>query len=153
MTEIDILPLHGSASRLTRPEGQGKAPGDVETLEEPNNRLSTTCGRRQNGASVLQLNPNGDSGRRGIHPWQLICINFKSASRAGLLCNFLWPFVPAALAVRCQSNDLNQDHLEPYSKLLIRYDGGSPHSRVHPRLLGHDTMCQPRWVCRTGARS
>lgn len=46
--------------------------------------------------------PAGESGRRGFHPWKFLKINFKSASRASTLCNVLWPFVPAALAVRCE---------------------------------------------------
>ncbi|KAI9901513.1 hypothetical protein N3K66_003330 [Trichothecium roseum] len=47
----------------------------------------------------------GESGRRGFHPWQFLKINFRSASRASTLCNVLWPFVPAALAVRYSMAD------------------------------------------------
>ncbi|KAG9257337.1 Sodium/calcium exchanger protein-domain-containing protein [Emericellopsis atlantica] len=50
--------------------------------------------------SRLALNPEGESGRRGFHPGHFFRINFRSTSRASTLCNILWPFVPAALAVR-----------------------------------------------------
>lgn len=48
------------------------------------------------------LSPDGESGRRGFHPWHFLRINFRSASRVSRLCNILWPFVPAALVVRCK---------------------------------------------------
>ncbi|KAL2206628.1 Ca2+ transporter [Sarocladium strictum] len=46
------------------------------------------------------IQPAGESGRRGFHPWKFLRISFRSASRASLVCNVLWPVVPAALAVR-----------------------------------------------------
>lgn len=46
------------------------------------------------------IKPAGESGRRGFHPIHFSKISFRSTSRASLLCNFLWPFVPAAIAVR-----------------------------------------------------
>lgn len=51
----------------------------------------------------LQVKPQGESGRSGVHPWHFLRISFKSACRASTLCSMLWPIVPAALAVRCKS--------------------------------------------------
>lgn len=51
----------------------------------------------------LKIKPQGESGRRGVHPWHFFRISFKSACRASTLCSVLWPVVPAALAVRCKS--------------------------------------------------
>ncbi|KAH6899050.1 hypothetical protein B0T10DRAFT_601932 [Thelonectria olida] len=46
------------------------------------------------------IRPAGESGRSGFHPIHFTHISFKSTSRASLVCNFLWPVVPAAIAVR-----------------------------------------------------
>lgn len=54
-------------------------------------------------APKLKVKPQGESGRRGVHPWHFFRISFKSACRASTLCSLLWPVVPAALAVRCKS--------------------------------------------------
>ncbi len=51
----------------------------------------------------LKVKPQGESGRRGVHPWHFFRISFRSACRASALCSLLWPVVPAALAVRCKS--------------------------------------------------
>ncbi|OAA80826.1 Ca2+/H+ antiporter [Akanthomyces lecanii RCEF 1005] len=48
----------------------------------------------------LKVKPQGESGRRGVHPWHFFRISFRSACRASALCSLLWPVVPAALAVR-----------------------------------------------------
>jgi Ca2+:H+ antiporter len=48
----------------------------------------------------LNVKPAGESGRRGINPLLFLRIAFRSSCRASMLCNLLWPVVPAALAVR-----------------------------------------------------
>lgn len=48
------------------------------------------------------IKPAGESGRRGFHPWKFLRISFRSTSKASLVCNVLWPIVPAAIAVRCE---------------------------------------------------
>jgi Ca2+:H+ antiporter len=57
-------------------------------------------GEKPRTSSPRGIQPAGESGRRGFHPWHFLRISFRSASRASLLCNLLWPVVPAALAVR-----------------------------------------------------
>ncbi|KAG4033221.1 hypothetical protein MFRU_005g02340 [Monilinia fructicola] len=46
------------------------------------------------------IQPDGESGRRGIHPFHFFRICWASTSDASRLVNILWPVVPAALAVR-----------------------------------------------------
>jgi len=53
-----------------------------------------------NGHRVTKnVHPDGESGRRGFHPLHFFKILWKSSSRASMLCNLLWPFVPAAFAL------------------------------------------------------
>ncbi|KAF1813234.1 putative vacuolar cation/proton exchanger 2 [Eremomyces bilateralis CBS 781.70] len=45
------------------------------------------------------IKPEGESGRRGVHPWKFLKICFQGSCQAGMVMNFLWPVVPAAIAV------------------------------------------------------
>lgn len=42
---------------------------------------------------------DGESGRRGIHPWKFLKICFRSSCTLSKFVNILWPFVPAAFAL------------------------------------------------------
>jgi Ca2+:H+ antiporter len=46
------------------------------------------------------IQPEGESGRRGIHPFHFLKICWRSSSRASRVVNVLWPIVPAAIVVR-----------------------------------------------------
>ena len=52
------------------------------------------------------INPEGESGRRGIHPVKFIKICCRSSSVISKLVNVLWPFVPAAIAIYFARRDL-----------------------------------------------
>ncbi|MCJ1258229.1 hypothetical protein MMC24_006060 [Lignoscripta atroalba] len=53
-----------------------------------------------NGDLVAKgVHPDGESGRRGIHPWLFLKICFRSTCTASKWVNVLWPFVPAAIAI------------------------------------------------------
>ena len=53
-----------------------------------------------NGHKVTKgIHPDGESGRKGIHPWQFLKICFRSSSTTSKFVNILWPFVPAAIAI------------------------------------------------------
>lgn len=56
--------------------------------------------KQQKDPRAPWIRPAGESGRSGFHPIHFAHISFKSTSRASLVCNFLWPVVPAAIAVR-----------------------------------------------------
>ena len=54
-----------------------------------------------NGHKITKgIHPDGESGRIGVHPLHFLKICFRSSSTASKYVNFLWPFVPAAIAVR-----------------------------------------------------
>lgn len=75
-------------------------------------RRRGTESKEGGGSSSRFIQSAGESGRRGFHPWKFFRISFRSASRASLVCNVLWPVVPAALAVRCKSCDRpDGDHM------------------------------------------
>lgn len=57
--------------------------------------------RNHNGHKVTKgIRPQGESGRSGIHPLHFLKICWRSSSRLCMYANVLWPFVPAAIAVR-----------------------------------------------------
>jgi Ca2+:H+ antiporter len=45
------------------------------------------------------VQPDGESGRRGFHPWHFLRICFRSSSTASKWTNLLWPFTVAALVL------------------------------------------------------
>lgn len=53
-----------------------------------------------NGHQVTRgIHPDGESGRKGVHPWKFLKTTFRSSSLASKFVNILWPFVPAAIAI------------------------------------------------------
>lgn len=53
-----------------------------------------------NGHLVTRgIHPDGESGRKGMHPWKFLKITFRSSSLVSKFVNILWPFVPAAIAI------------------------------------------------------
>ncbi|KAL8717303.1 MAG: hypothetical protein Q9225_005435 [Loekoesia sp. 1 TL-2023] len=54
-----------------------------------------------NGHKVTRgIHPDGESGRKGVHPHHFLRISARSTSKLSMVVNVLWPFVPAAIAVR-----------------------------------------------------
>lgn len=54
-----------------------------------------------NGHKVTKgIHPDGESGRKGVHPHHFLRISARSTSKLSMAVNVLWPFVPAAIAVR-----------------------------------------------------
>lgn len=65
-------------------------------------------GFNQNGHRVTKgIHPDGESGRGGVHPWHFLRICFRSSSHLSLVANFLWPFMPAAIAIHFARPDLH----------------------------------------------
>jgi Ca2+:H+ antiporter len=61
-----------------------------------------------NGHKVTKhITPEGESGRRGVHPLHFFRIAWRSTSDASRAVNILWPVVPAAIAVRYARPDLD----------------------------------------------
>ncbi|KHJ35478.1 putative ca2+ h+ antiporter [Erysiphe necator] len=56
---------------------------------------------------TTRIQPAGESGRRGFHPFKFIQICWRSTSRASRICNILWPVVPAAITIQYVRPDLH----------------------------------------------
>ena len=53
-----------------------------------------------NGHEVTPgIEPEGESGRKGFHPFKFLKISFKSNSMISSWVNILWPMVPVAIAL------------------------------------------------------
>jgi Ca2+:H+ antiporter len=87
---------------LTRPkEPKQPQPGDTDGNASGRTILPTTERYNHNVHLVTKgIRPEGESGRKGIHPFHFLKICWRSSSRVSRAVNVLWPFVPAALAVR-----------------------------------------------------
>ncbi|KAK4997637.1 hypothetical protein LTR66_002969 [Elasticomyces elasticus] len=57
--------------------------------------------------SIKGIHPDGESGRKGIHPLHFLRICCRSSCTASKYANFLWPFVPAAIAIHFARPDLH----------------------------------------------
>ncbi|KAI9723425.1 MAG: hypothetical protein M1812_001309 [Candelaria pacifica] len=92
-------------SRRNIMNGFGSEPRDDYVTQPPHHSTSTKrrSGLPQynhNGHKITKhIHPDGESGRRGIHPWHFLRICFRSSCTASMLVNVLWPFVPAAIAI------------------------------------------------------
>ena len=53
------------------------------------------------------IQPDGESGRGGVHPLHFLRICFRSTSHASMIVNVLWPFVPPATAIHFARPDLH----------------------------------------------
>lgn len=62
---------------------------------------------------------DGESGRSGFHPLKFFLICFRSASTLSMIVNFLWPIVPAAIAVVRVLNLSQFLFLQRFHRLLI----------------------------------
>ncbi|KAG7418289.1 Sodium/calcium exchanger protein-domain-containing protein [Fusarium sp. MPI-SDFR-AT-0072] len=117
---------------------------DDRTLPVPNTYSEHKRGEKRNhgnGKMSRYIKPAGESGRKGFHPIHFSKISFRSTSRASLLCNFLWPFVPAAIAVRYAMPD---NHITIFALAYIAMVpcanligfAGQELSRKLPHVLG-----------------
>ncbi|KAF2201863.1 hypothetical protein GQ43DRAFT_414867 [Delitschia confertaspora ATCC 74209] len=61
-----------------------------------------------NGHEVTPgIKPEGESGRKGIHPLKFLMICFRSSSNASKYVNVLWPLVPVAIVLHFARPDLH----------------------------------------------
>ncbi|KAL8672087.1 MAG: hypothetical protein Q9168_003447 [Polycauliona sp. 1 TL-2023] len=94
----------------TRPHATGQ---DLELAEshEPKhaNGHQDDPKVNHNGHKVTKgIHPDGESGRRGVHPHHFLRIAARSTSKLSMAVNILWPFVPAAIAVRYTHPDAHE---------------------------------------------
>lgn len=73
--------------RANLPAGEG----DPNIVVGPEVRVN------RNGHKVTKgIQPDGESGRAGIHPFHFLRICFRSTSNMSRLVNVLWPVVPVS---------------------------------------------------------
>jgi Ca2+:H+ antiporter len=82
-----------------KPSASPTVPETAHTVEK--NNILPTHRVNHNGHKVTKhIAPEGESGRKGIHPFHFFKICWSSTSDASRAVNLLWPIVPAAIAVR-----------------------------------------------------
>lgn len=94
---------------LGRNRRKNEATGQDIELNEPQTFAGHhKRGVNHNGHKITKgIKPEGESGRKGVHPWKFLRIGFRSTSKASMLVNFLWPFVPAAIAIHFARPELS----------------------------------------------
>jgi Ca2+:H+ antiporter len=104
----------GFSSRLGRKPAEGtsstteKVEATDATLQSPSSAPPKTLLPVHQHEQVTKLvKPEGESGRRGIHPIHFLKISWRSASDVSRAVNILWPVVPAAIAIRYARKDLH----------------------------------------------
>ncbi|MCJ1395953.1 hypothetical protein MMC18_008839, partial [Xylographa bjoerkii] len=87
------------------------------------------------------IHPDGESGRKWVHPWMFLKICIKSSSLISKLVNVLWPFVPAAIVVHFAKPDahlwvfaLNYIAMVPTANLIGF--AGQELARKLPKVIG-----------------
>jgi hypothetical protein len=70
--------------------------------------FSQVAGRKslRESLNIPDVRTSGESGRSGFHFVRFFQVIFRSSCTASAVCNILWPVVPAALAVTCESLSL-----------------------------------------------
>jgi Ca2+:H+ antiporter len=109
----------GAASDIEmRSPSKSKAKTDSDTNTFPSSDFHDTSSQQilptaghilnHNGHKVTPgIQPEGESGRKGIHPFHFLRICWRSTSHASKVVNVLWPVVPAAIALRYSKPDLH----------------------------------------------
>ncbi|CAI6337480.1 unnamed protein product [Periconia digitata] len=87
------------------------------------------------------IQPDGESGRRGFHPFKFLQICFRSNSFISKWVNLLWPIVPVAIALHFARPDLplaifvtNYIAMVPAANMVGF--AGSEFARKLPKVLG-----------------
>lgn len=128
--------------RHRRPDDDGIF--QTETLPQHNYHNDDVADKekaRQVVLGLLRVQSTGESGRRGFHPFHFLKICFRSTCTLSMIVNVLWPFVPAAIALRFARPDLhvwvftlNYIAMVPTANLL-GFAGGEL-ARKLPRVAG-----------------
>ena len=125
-------------------ETGAREPAQVQN-EKPQHHVHMP-GFNHNGHKITKgIHPDGESGRGGVHLWHFIRICFRSSSHLSLVVNFLWPVVPAAIAIHFARPDLhlwifilNFVAMVPTANLVGF--AGQELARKLPKVLGKPTQ-------------
>ncbi|KFY04091.1 hypothetical protein O988_00998 [Pseudogymnoascus sp. VKM F-3808] len=141
--------FHRSSKAPDAEKGTAPAETDVE-VSSPTSPTAVSEKRRLPGHHEVNeaglrvtkgIAPDGESGRSWIHPWHFVRICCISTCRASMYVNVLWPFVPAALAVRYARPDLSEvifilSYIAMVPSANLVGFAGQEFSRKLPRVLG-----------------
>ena len=122
--------------------GEAQEMNTIEPAVHDNKDNSRLPRYNHNGHLVQKgIHPDGESGRKWIHPWMFLKICFKSSSLISKFVNVLWPFVPAAIAVHFAKPDahllvfaLNYVAMVPTANLIGF--AGQELARKLPKVIG-----------------
>ncbi|KAJ5143118.1 Sodium/calcium exchanger membrane region [Penicillium bovifimosum] len=113
----------------------------VQEKPSQNSILPTNSTSSKRGWTLFRVDTAGESGRTGIHPWNMLKVCFRSVCTLSMVVNILWPFVPAAIVVHFARPDLhvwvfslNYIAMVPSANLL-GFAGGEL-ARKLPKMLG-----------------
>ena len=123
-----------------------------ENTHQHNNEHAHLPRFNHNGHKVTRgIHPDGESGRKGVHPVHFLRICYRSTSTASKVVNVLWPVVPAAIAIHFARPDLplwvfalNYIAMIPAANLVGF--AGQELARKLPRVIGMDwnkSRCVP----------
>ena len=131
-------PSHGPLS-VSPDDHHAEAPS---TIEKPRHHHHGLPQYNHNGHKVTRrIKPDGESGRSGFHPHHFAGVVWRSTSPVSMSVNFLWPFVPAAIALHFARPDLhtwifaiNYIAMVPVANLIGF--AGQELARKLPKVLG-----------------
>ncbi len=126
----------GSASNGSREKANGSSSAT------PSTGTTALPQYNHNGHEVTRrIQPDGESGRRGINPGQFLQIIWRSSCSVSSWVNILWPFVPAAIALHFIHGDhhlwtfaINYIAMVPAANLLGF--AGQEFARKMPKVAG-----------------
>ncbi|KAJ4362927.1 hypothetical protein N0V83_010044 [Neocucurbitaria cava] len=91
---------NGRRSREYTTEKTSRTDPSHVSTDRRDRRRSSLPQYNHNGHEVTKhIHPEGESGRRGFHPFQFLAICGRSSSTTSMLVNLLWPVVPVAIAL------------------------------------------------------
>ncbi|KAI1765528.1 hypothetical protein GGR53DRAFT_490077 [Hypoxylon sp. FL1150] len=109
----------------------------------PQHRQEIEGGRNGRRRGLVRVKSAGESGRRGIHPFQFLAIAWRSTSWLSRAVNILWPVVPAALVINYLQS-MEDRHVTRFSLAYIAMVpcanligfAGQELARKMPHMLG-----------------
>ena len=141
MEEIQQHKEHSSSKPIT-PTVELSDMSPTPVTVEPSSKHLRLPRYNHNGHLVTRgIHPDGESGRKGWHPWKFVNICIRSSSMVSKFVNVLWPFVPAAIVVHFARPDahmwifaLNYVAMVPTANLIGF--AGQELARKLPKVFG-----------------
>ena len=172
-TKLFVLKMSHPAGLQNRWAPQAQRNGDYNTDSIPLREGSlsqTTSTTKHHDPKTLPGNHNarrparfsrrihedGESGRRGFHPFHFLHVCWMSSNKVSSFVNVLWPLVPCAIAVVGLAGWLHNITLGSQTYILTTTalrTPRPPRPDLHTKLHRHGSSCEHHWLRWTGARS